>query len=470
MGEGEAGLHQRHRAVLPDWLALYYRDPVELTHGEGRHVWDADGNRYLDFFGGILTTMTAHALPEVADAVGEQARRMLHSSTLYLNRPMVELAERIAALSGIPDARVFFTTSGTEANDTALLLATAYRRANQILALRNSYHGRSFSAIGVTGNRSWSPTSLSPLHTLYVHGGVRSRGPYAELDDAAFIRACTDDLTDMLGQTGGEVAALIAEPVQGVGGFTSPPDGLFAAFREVLAERGILWISDEVQTGWGRTGDHFWGWQAHAAAGPPDLLTFAKGIGNGMSIGGVVARAEVMNCLPANSISTFGGSPVTMAAGNANLTHLLENDLQGNARRVGGLLLERIRAAAAGLGVVREVRGRGLMIGVELVEKDGSASPHAAALVLELARQEGLLIGKGGGHDSGGVLRIAPPLSLTVAEAEEGAAILERALRRAQYAVHGKEHPGNRHPGNRHPGNRHSGNEEPADGKAGELS
>ncbi|MEU3955599.1 aspartate aminotransferase family protein [Streptomyces achromogenes] len=413
---------------MPDWLALYYDDPIEITHGEGRHVWDSAGRRYLDFFGGILTTMTAHALPEVTKAVTEQAGRIVHSSTLYLNRPMVELAERIARLSGIPNARVFFTASGTEANDTALLLATAHRRSNTVLALRNSYHGRSFTAVGITGNRGWSPTSLSPVQTLYVHGGVRTRGPFAHLDDRAFIDACVADLKDVLGHTR-PPAALIAEPVQGVGGFTSPPDGLFAAFREVLADQGILWIADEVQTGWGRTGDHFWGWQAHARSGPPDIVTFAKGIGNGMSIGGVVARAEIMNCLDANSISTFGGTQITMAAGLANLTYLLEHDLQGNARRVGGLLIERLRSATAGLPGVREVRGRGLMIGIELVRPGtDEADPRAAAAVLEAARQGGLLIGKGGGHDSS-ALRIAPPLSLTVAEAEEGAAILEQALR-----------------------------------------
>ncbi|UUU25997.1 aspartate aminotransferase family protein [Streptomyces sp. DSM 40750] len=418
----------RHKAVLPDWLALYYADPMEITHGEGRHVWDAQGNKYLDFFGGILTTMTAHALPEVSKAVSEQAGRIIHSSTLYLNRPMVELAERIAQMSGIPDARVFFTTSGTEANDTALMLATTYRQSNQILAMRNSYHGRSFSAVGITGNKGWSPTSLSPLQTLYVHGGVRTRGPYADLSDADFITACVADLEDLLGH-GRPPAALIAEPIQGVGGFTSPPDGLYAAFREVLGRHGVLWIADEVQTGWGRTGDNFWGWQAHGQNGPPDIMTFAKGIGNGMSIGGVVARAEVMNCLDSNSISTFGGTQITMAAGLANLAYLVEHDLQGNARRVGGLLIERLRAITAQIPAVKEVRGRGLMIGIELV-KPGTeeANPEAAAAVLEAARQEGLLIGKGGGHNTS-ALRIAPPLSLTVAEAEEGAEALERALR-----------------------------------------
>ncbi|WP_432056303.1 aspartate aminotransferase family protein [Streptomyces sp. bgisy022] len=418
----------RHRAVLPDWLALYYDEPLEITHGEGRHVWDARGNRYLDFFGGILTTMTAHALPEVTKAVADQAGRIVHSSTLYLNRPMVELAERIAKLSGIPNARVFFTTSGTEANDAALLLATTYRRSNTVLAMRNSYHGRSFSAVGITGNRGWSPTSMSPLQTLYVHGGVRTRGPFAALDDRDFVAACVDDLKDLLGHTR-PPAALIAEPIQGVGGFTSPPDGLYAAFREVLDRHGILWISDEVQTGWGRTGEHFWGWQAHGRNGPPDLLTFAKGIGNGMSIGGVVARAEIMNSLDANSISTFGGTQITMAAGLANLTYHLEHDLQGNARRVGGLLIERLRSAAAHVPHVREVRGRGLMIGIELTRPGtDTADPEAASAVLEAARAGGLLIGKGGGHDTS-CLRVAPPLSLNVAEAEEGAAILENALR-----------------------------------------
>jgi 4-aminobutyrate aminotransferase len=244
------------------------------------------------------------------------------------------------------------------------------------------------------------------------------------MSDGEYIAACVADLREVLDQAGGDVAALIAEPIQGVGGFTSGPDGLLAAFKRVLDRHGILWITDEVQTGWGRTGDHFWGWQAHAESGPPDILTFAKGIGNGLSMGGVVARAEVMNSLTANSISTFGGSPITTAGALANLTYLIDHDLQGNARRVGGLLRSRLEAIAAALPVVTEVRGRGLMLGIELAE------PAAANLVLEAARAGGLLVGKGG--RAGDALRIAPPLSLTIAEAEEGAAILEDALKQAQ--------------------------------------
>ncbi|NHD16923.1 MULTISPECIES: aspartate aminotransferase family protein [unclassified Actinopolyspora] len=425
--EGEhARLARRRAAVLPSWLGTLYSEPIDIESGSGRHVHDAEGNRYLDFFGGILTTMTGHAVPEVTEAVSEQAGRILHSSTLYLNEPMIELAERVAELSEIEDPRVFFTTSGTEANDTALLLATGYRSSNQILALRNSYHGRSFASLSVTGNRAWSPSSLSPVQTNYVHGS-RRRGTVLEgLDDAEFTAACVRDLEDVLDQLHGNVACLIAEPIQGVGGFAAPPDGLFARFKEVLDRHGILWISDEVQTGWGRTGEHFWGWQAHDANGSPDIVTFAKGIGNGLPIAGVVARGEVMDSVSANSISTFGGSPLTAAGALANLEYHRRNDLWGNAYRVGAVLRDELSAAESMPGV-GELRGKGLMLGVELLRPDGSPAPELAAETTEQARSRGLLIGKGGLE--GNVLRIAPPLSLTSQEAVDGARILLEALR-----------------------------------------
>jgi 4-aminobutyrate aminotransferase len=420
-------LLKRTRAVLPSWLAIYYDEPIEIERGEGRHVWDGDGNRYLDFFGGILTTMTAHALPEVTEAVSEQAGRIIHSSTLYLNRPMVELAEQIAGVSGVggadDPAKVFLTTSGTEANDAALLLASSLRRSNQILALRNSYHGRSFSTIAITGNSSWSPTSLSPFQTYYVHGGQQYRSPYAGLPDGEYISACVADLRDVLDQSGGDIAAFIAEPIQGVGGFTSGPDGLLGAFASVLRERGILWISDEVQTGWGRTGEHFWGWQASGAV--PDIVTFAKGIGNGLSMGGVIAPASIMDSLGANSISTFGGSPITSAGALANLRYLLDHKLQDNAALLGPVLLAGLRAADS--PIVGDVRGKGLMIGVELVRPGGTEpAPELASAVLEACKRRGLLVGKGG--LKGNVLRIAPPMTLTREEAEEGLAALVAAI------------------------------------------
>ena len=420
----------RHKEVLPAWMALYYSDPIAIVDGEGRRVRDAEGNEYLDFFGGILTTMSGYKVPEVVEAIKAQADRMLHTSTLYLIESQIELAEKIAELSGIPDAKVFFTNSGTEANDTALMLATQYRKSNQVLAIRGSYHGKSHSAIAITGQRSWSATSFSPFSVTYVHGGYKLRSPFGHLDDDEFTAACVSDLRDLLGiATAGDVAAMIAEPIQGVGGFATPPDGFFAGMKEVLDESGILFITDEVQTGWGRTGEHFWGYQAHGIT--PDLLTFAKGLGNGLAMAGVVARAEIMDCLQANSISTFGGNPLSTAGALANLEYLLENDLQTNAHKTGSQLKDGIHRIAEDVPEIVEVRGKGLMIGVEFADRDDlTPDTVLTASVMEAAKREGLLIGKGGLH--GNTLRIAPPLTVTEDEVEEGLEKLKKAIDRAR--------------------------------------
>jgi 4-aminobutyrate aminotransferase len=421
-----AELLARHRKVLPAWLALYYDRPIELVDGKGCRVTDGEGATYLDFFAGILTTMIGYNPPEVVEAVREQAGRMVHTSTLYLIRRQVELAERVAELSGIPDAKVFFTNSGSEANEVALLLATTAKRSNQVLALRNSYHGRSYAAMGVTGNRSWSASSLTPVNVSYVHGGYRYRSPFRDLPDDRYIAACVEDLRDVIDTTtAGQVACMIAEPIQGVGGFAVPPDGLFGAMKEVLDEHGILFVSDEVQTGWGRTGEHFWGYQAHGIV--PDAITFAKGLGNGLPIGGVVARAELMDSVTANSISTFGGNPLVASGALAVLDYLAAHDLTGNARVVGARLAAGLRRLAEGRPAVGEVRGKGLMLAMELVEPGSTRpAPALAARVQEAARDGGLLVGKGGLY--GNVLRIAPPLILTEAEADEGLEILAHAL------------------------------------------
>jgi len=417
-----AELLARHKAVLPSWLAQYYNPPISLDSGEGRHVFDVEGNRYLDFFGGILTTSLGYNIPEVTQAIQAQAPKTLHSSTLYLSEPMIELAELIAGLSGIPDAKVFFTTSGTEANDAALMLATTYRKSNQVLAMRNSYHGRSFTTIAITAQRSWSPTSVSGLSVNYVHGGYRLRSPFRAMDDDAYTTACVDDLTQVFDMmTSGDVAAMIAEPIQGVGGFATPPDGFFGAMKKELDNRGVLFISDEVQTGWGRTGDHFWGYQAHGIT--PDILTFAKGVGNGLALGGVVASAELMDSLPGNSLSTFGGNPLSSVGALATINYMLDNDTQGNSKRMGDRLVAKLQPAVDDSTVVAELRGRGLMQAIETVQP-GSLEPNveAAGQIIEQARVAGLLIGKGGLY--GNVLRIAPPMTVTEAEIDEAGDIL----------------------------------------------
>ncbi len=422
----DAALLERYRASLPSFVKPMFAEPISIDHGDGSAVFTAEGDRYLDFFGGVLTTMIGHNHPKVTAAVQEQAAKVMHTSMLYLNEPMIELAERICRLSGIPDARVFFTASGSEANDTALLLATSYRKSNQVLAMRNSYHGRSFTTQAITSHSSWSSTSISGLDVSFVQGGYRLRSPFRDLDDAAFTDACVDDLAQMLDMvSAGDVACLIAEPIQGVGGFATPPDGFFGAFQKELDARGILLISDEVQTGWGRTGEHFWGYEAHDIV--PDMLTFAKGVGNGAALAGVVARAEIMDTIQVTSFSTFGGNPLSAAAGNATLQALEDEDMQANALARGKQLTAGLAPAVEANDWIAELRGKGLMQALEFVH-DGSNEPDAVttAEFLERCRAHGLLVGKGGLY--GNVIRIAPMLNVTEAEMDEAITAMLAAI------------------------------------------
>jgi 4-aminobutyrate aminotransferase len=417
-------LLERHRAVLPEWISLNYQRPIELVHGEGFRVWDSEDNEYLDFFGGIVTTISGHNVPEIVEAIKSQAEKILHSSTLYLIEHQVRLAEKLAELSPVPgENKVFFVGSGSEANEAALLFATAYRNSGEVIALRGSYHGGSFGTMSITGQSSWRATSRSALDVSYA---VNPHPSYSPLNREDAAEAAAEDVRNLIETaTTGHVAAFIAEPIQGVGGFIEPPPGYFARVKEILDEKDILFISDEVQTAFGRTGDHFWGIEAHGVE--PDLITMAKGLGNGLAIGAVMGRAEVIDSISGKlHISTFGGNHVSTAGALANLNYLLENDLQANAREVGGFLKGRLQELANGSPIVGEVRGRGLMLGIELVGPAGEPDPAAAARVLEACRERGLLVGKGGLRSN--AIRISPPLTVTRGAAAEAAGILESAV------------------------------------------
>ena len=422
-------LLRRHKSVMPEWVALYYDDPIELSHGEGFKVWDSEGNEYLDFFGGIVTTISGHNIPEIVEAVREQAGKILHSSTLYLIENQVKLAEKLISLSPISgDQKVYFLSSGSEANEAALLFATQYRKSSEVLAMRGSYHGGSFGTMGITGQSAWRSTSRSALDVTYAmpphHSYSSLYGRYER--DAEFAKACAEDMHDLIRTaTTGHVAALIAEPVQGVGGFIELPPEYIRGVKEVLDETGILYISDEVQTAFGRTGTHFWGIEESGIE--PDMITMAKGLGNGLAIGAVMGRAEIIDSMSGKlHLATFGGNHLSTAGALANLNYILDNDLQKNADEVGGYLKDRLVKMAQDSPIVGEVRGRGLMLALEMVGPDGSPNPGAAVRFLQECRERGVLVGKGG--IGANAVRISPPLTITREAAETAADAFVEAL------------------------------------------
>lgn len=417
----------KKRYVFPN-VATFYQEPLVLERGEGLTVWDSEGRRYLDFFGGILTTSLGYALPEVTEAVVEQARKVLHTSTLYINRPMVELACRLAELSPTGDWKSFFTNSGTEANETAILLARVYTGNTEVIALRHSYHGRSVLAMSLTGNSTWRHVGTEFSGIRFAHNAYCYRcafgATYPECD-----LACARDLEELIRtETTGRVAALIAEPIQGVGGFVTPPPGYFEVLVDIVRRHGGIFIADEVQTGFGRTGKMF-GWQHWDVQ--PDVMTFAKGLANGAAIGATSAAPEVADSFTGASISTFGGNPVSMAAGVATVDYIREHDIPGRVERLGRKAFETLAELQERYpATIGEVRGKGLMIGIELVGENKAPAADKLARLLELTREEGLLIGKGGLY--GNVVRLTPPMTVSEAELEAGLAALARAFERLE--------------------------------------
>ena len=426
-----AELLKRHKAVLPNWLALYYDEPIELVRGEGTRVWDSAGNEYLDFFGGIVTTISGHAVEKLVNALTEQIAKMAHSSTLYLIRPMVELAEKLTGMAPIDmPAKAFFVGSGSEAVEAAVLFATSWRKSNEVITLRNSYHGRTFGAVALTNNRSWSPTSYTPLNVSSAVSPYCYRCPLGKSYPSCGV-ACAKDVRNVIETTvsASGPAAMIAEPIQGVGGFITPPPEYFTIVKEILDEFGIPLIIDEVQTGFGRTGEAFWGADAYNVR--PDAIVCAKGLGNGMAIGAVVGRADMVDSVKGNSISTFGGNHLASTYALANLENIQEQDLQGNAKRIGEQLMSGLIELRDRHEIVGDVRGKGLMIGIEMVADKASKTPNLAATsaVMESCRRQGLLIGKGGIH--GNVLRMAPPMTITGSDVTQALGILDRAFTEA---------------------------------------
>jgi len=422
-----------HQQCLFPSVFHYYREPLVLTRAKNQFVWDADGNQYLDFFGGILTVSVGHCNDKVNRAVHQQVDKLQHVSTVFPTEPQAALARKVSEIAPGRGWKSFFTCSGTEANETAVLAARCYTGSTEIVALRHSYHGRSSLAMALSGQESWKLGPPQP-GVVFAHNAYCYRCPFGLEYPSCEIR-CAKDVKELIRTTTtGRIAGMIAEPIQGLGGFITPPKEYFPIVAGIVREHGGVFISDEVQTGWGRTGNKWWGIEQWGVA--PDIVTSAKGMANGLPIGLTAARPEVADGIKKLTISTFGGGPIPTSAAKAVIDLIEEENLAANASEAGAYLRENLKGLKEKYPLIGDVRGMGLMQALELVQDRDSKTPAAeeAARLMEAARENRLLIGKGGLY--GNVIRISPPLNITRADIDEFIRALDRSF--AQVCAHSR--------------------------------
>ena len=419
-------IRDKHREFLFPCVANYYDEPIVLTQGKGLRVKDLDGREYLDFFGGILTVSLEHCNEEVVAAVSKQAKQLGHVSTLYPTQNIVQVAEHLARLAPGKLKKSFFSNSGTEADETAVLLAKIYTGRTELIALRHGYSGRSQLAINMTAHAPWRLLASSIPGVKHALSPYCYRCPMGLGYPSCDLR-CAKDIEELIQtETSGRPAAFIAETIQGVGGFITPPKEYFEVAVAIVRNYGGLFVCDEVQTGFGRTGGKWFGIEHYGVE--PDIMTMAKGIANGMPVGATIATEEVANSLTGLSISTFGGNPVSMAATEATLSVMEREDIPARSEQRGGQLRGRLLEMQEKYPFIGDVRGMGLMQALELVEarKTKEPAPTKAAALMESAKAHGLLLGKGGLF--GNTIRIAPPMLATEQDIADGADSLDRAL------------------------------------------
>ena len=424
-GEREQLILAEKEFLFPAILQ-YYDQPLIIESAKDQYVRDVDGRQYLDFFGGIATISVGHLNDKVNRAIHRQVDRLQHVSTVFTTRPQVELAQRIAKHS--PQGRLtksYFTNSGSEANEIAVQLARCYTGNREIVALRHGYHGHTEVGRALTGHGRWRGTTGPPAGVLHAHNAYCYRCPFGKTYPSCEL-ACAHDLKDLIEtSTSGAVAGILAEPIQGIGGFITPPKEYFGIVAGIVRSHGGIVISDEVQTAWGRTGRWF-GIEHYDVV--PEVMTMAKGLGNGLPIGATTAMPEVADSLQHLTFSTFGGNPVTAAAARAVIDYVEELDLLTNAREVGDYLRERLMALQQQFPLIGDVRGMGLMRALELVLDRDSKEPatRQTAALTERAREQGLLVGRAGLH--GNVVRISPPLNISRDDVDSFARMLKSAL------------------------------------------
>jgi len=416
---------RKQREFIFPCVSTYYSEPLPMERGEMQHVWDVDGKKYLDFFGGIVTVSLGHCNPRVTEKTKAQMDKLQHVSTCFPTEPMVALAEKLASIAPGKIKKSFFTNSGTEANETAVQTARMHTGNFEIVALRQGYSGRSSLARGLTGMNAWrrGTIEIGIVHTMnpYCY-----RCPLGLKYPSCEIKCATDLEQVIQTSTSGKIAGIIAEPIQGVAGFVTPPKEYFKLVFNIVKQYGGDFISDEVQTGWGRTGKKWFGiehWEVE-----PDIITSAKSLGNGHPVGLTMAKPEIADSFQGLTISTFGGNPVASVTAKAVIDIIEEDDLRTNADVVGAYFRERLLELQEKHELIGDVRGMGLMQAIELVKDRKTKEPATTetAMMMEAARDRGLLIGRGG--MLGNVIRMSPPLNISKADVDEAFTILDRSL------------------------------------------
>lgn len=411
-GPSAADILKKRKEYLSPSMFTFYKNPLNVVDGRMQYLYDDKGRRYLDAFGGIATVCCGHCHPDVVEAIVNQTQRLQHSTILYLNPAVADFAEALASKMPGDLKVVFFTNSGTEANELALMMARLYTGCQDVISVRNAYHGNAAGTMGATAQCNWKfNVTQNGVHH------ASNPDPYRGLFGADG-QMYAKDVEDIIQYgTFGRVAAFICEAIQGVGGIIELAPGYLSSVYDIIKKAGGLFIADEVQAGFARTGSHFWGFESHGVV--PDIVTMAKGIGNGIPLGAVVTTPEIATVLTRSSyFNTFGGNPVCTSAGHAVLKVIEKEKLQENAHVVGTHLKKRLTALMDKYELIGDVRGRGLMLGVELVTDREKKIPAKAETlhVMDQMKEMGVLVGKGGFF--GNVFRITPPLCFSKEDAD----------------------------------------------------
>ncbi|MBZ5516475.1 MAG: aspartate aminotransferase family protein [Acidobacteriia bacterium] len=417
---------QKHQAYVWKCTTTYYKDPLVIDHAKGQYVYDLDGRQYLDFLGGIVTISVGHSNPKVTEKLKAQIDRVQHTSTLFPTEALVALAEKVAQIAPGDLKKCYFTNSGTEANEVAVLAARMFTGNYELVTLRHGYSGHSQLTKAMTGLHTWRKAGVIPYGIVQAPGPYCYRCPYGLTYPSCDLH-CAKDIEEVIKtSTCGVIAGMLAETIQGLGGFIVPPPGYFKIVANIVRNYGGVFIADEVQAAWGRTGKKWWGIEHWEVV--PDIITSAKSMANGFPIGLTLARPEIADAYKGLTISTFGGNPMACVAAKATIDLIEEERLMDNAHEMGNRFRAGLEALKEKHAIVGDVRGMGLMQGIELVKDRKTKEPgtELAGKFMERARANGLIVGRGGLYAN--VIRMSPPLNIPKADIDSGLTIIDKSL------------------------------------------